>query len=112
MPDNDTSNLESLEQKEDKDVPFVHRFWLIGYKEKKFPYKDLLELHVLKLCNMAKCHLKKIDENENSKKSGYNYYVVAEGKKQKLMLLMELCKAWNLGDHFAGEIMYRRLNLK
>jgi hypothetical protein len=99
---------EKFQKKQDKDEPFVHRFFWLKIPEGKHQFPDLLELNALKLSNQAHCHLVEIDEVEHGK--GHEYYIVAQGKKQKLMLLMELTKAWFLGLEYARERRKRTLN--
>lgn len=105
-------DIDALEQKEDKDKPFVHKFFWFKMQS-AHEYPDLLEYTALKLCNQAKCNLVEIvnEKPQNANKAEYvEYYIVAEGKKQKLMLLMELCKAWHIGIRYINDKQDRQLN--
>lgn len=107
----ENKDLFELEQKEETDKPFRHRFfWFIYTGGTKHPYPDLVEFHALKLANMAKCHFVdfEIKEIENDKRKGYEYYIIAEGLKQKLMLYMMLCKAWMSGVDYQSDFQVKR----
>jgi len=94
-------DINELEQKEDYKKPFVHKFFWFRMGS-KHDYPDLLEYSALKLCNQAKCNLIKIEDAVDAEKN-IEYYIVADGRKQKLMLLMELCKAWMSGIKYVYE---------
>lgn len=61
-----------------------------------------LEHQALKLTNLAKCTFIKLDseEYEYSGDKKIKYYIVAEGTKQKLLLLEHLMKAWIYGSNY------------
>ena len=114
------SDIQELEKKEDKNKPFVHKFFWFNYTHesgKKYPFPDLIEYHALKLANKAKCQIKEISAGDgvlknptdkNDLTTSYDYFIIAEGRKQKLMLLMMLAKAWLQGVDWTHESRGRR----
>ena len=115
-----SSDLQELEKKEDKNKPFVHKFFWFNYTHesgKKYPHPDLIEYHALKLANRAKCQILEVNSDEgrlknpadkNDLTTSYDYFIIAEGRKQKLMLLMMLAKAWLQGVSWTTETKRQR----
>ena len=73
-------------------------FWFNKSGE-KYTFSDV-EYEALRLCKLSKVILLDIKFEENSDKDGYNYYIVSEGTKQKLLLLKHIMDAWIMGAQF------------